>query len=361
MIEDAQKIFDFLPLEYKTQAENEYVAFLWDAFTVNYEKEKYQFAYIAYHMLFMCFVYFQLVKIYLIKPEEIKKILIFTGKAQSAIDNYEQKLQEARNKKLPEPHFNPFTLAEEPERSILGLFITIGCNRALIKKMKKIVDERNDVAHSNGNINFSSQDSVDEKIKEIIDCIGFVHESSKSVISDCFERFLIESSDPDQNEYPDEDNQVREIFVKGNYLSRKDILVAEDYPVHRLKDKTGYEFIQNLHSAITRLFPSDEIDEMPWDEEARKTVEQAMESAEWDEKNKTITLIDRMDDFNERPIFKVITNREELNDYLWQRAEDTFYNYSPRDEGEYVFHCDGETIVENALSDYEERLEEFFR
>ena len=42
MIEDAQRIFDYLPQEYKTQIESEYIDFLWDAFSVNYEKEKYE-------------------------------------------------------------------------------------------------------------------------------------------------------------------------------------------------------------------------------------------------------------------------------------------------------------------------------
>jgi len=37
------------PYLYKTTQEKEYVNFLWDAFYVNYEKEKYQFAFIVYH------------------------------------------------------------------------------------------------------------------------------------------------------------------------------------------------------------------------------------------------------------------------------------------------------------------------
>ncbi len=89
MIEDAQKLFDYLPVWYlRLKLGIEYVSFLWDAFSVNYEKEKYQFAYFAYHMLFMCLIYFQLAKIYLNSPEEIRKLLIFTGYAESAIDNY---------------------------------------------------------------------------------------------------------------------------------------------------------------------------------------------------------------------------------------------------------------------------------
>ena len=40
--------------------EQEYIAFLWDAFETNYTHGKYQFAFLAYHMLTMSFVYFNI-------------------------------------------------------------------------------------------------------------------------------------------------------------------------------------------------------------------------------------------------------------------------------------------------------------
>ncbi len=134
MIEDAQRIFDYLPLEYKTQSESDYITFLWDAFTVNYEKEKYQFAYIAYHMIFMSYVYFQLAKIYQNKPEDIKNMMVFTGQALQQVEDHEKKVRESTSSYPPE--FNPFSLSLEQERSIIGLFISIGCEREIIKRMK---------------------------------------------------------------------------------------------------------------------------------------------------------------------------------------------------------------------------------
>ena len=49
MNEDAFQILDYLPYLYKTTQEEEYTNFLWDAFYANYEKEKYQFAFIVYN------------------------------------------------------------------------------------------------------------------------------------------------------------------------------------------------------------------------------------------------------------------------------------------------------------------------
>jgi len=48
MNEDSLKISNYLPYLYKTTQEEEYINFLWDAFYANYEKEKYQFAFIVY-------------------------------------------------------------------------------------------------------------------------------------------------------------------------------------------------------------------------------------------------------------------------------------------------------------------------
>jgi hypothetical protein len=351
MIEDAQRIFDFLPLEYKTQTESEYVAFLRDAFTVNYEQEKYQFAYFAYHMLFMCLVYFQLAKIYLNSPEEIKRLLIFTHNAQTAIDNYEKKHKEATKNNMPSPHFDPFSLAAEKESSIVGLFVSIGCDRETIGRLKKIIDERNNIAHSNGNINFSNQSSLDGKINELLACIAHIHENSRSIITSCTEKFLLESANPEGNEFYDENDQVRELFAKGNYLSSQDILVASEFPIEQLKDKTNYQYIEKLHQAILDLNVLGEY-ESTWSL-THHAVEKAMESAEWDDKTKTITLMDVPG--LDKPV--LISSREELEECLCDCANLVFYS-NISDDHETPF--EKESIVDDVLSNYEDRLDSFF-
>ena len=50
-MEEADELGNFLPLSFKTLSEQEYIAFLWDAFETNYTHGKYQFAFLAYHRL----------------------------------------------------------------------------------------------------------------------------------------------------------------------------------------------------------------------------------------------------------------------------------------------------------------------
>jgi hypothetical protein len=97
-------------------------------------------------------------------------------------------------------------------------------------------------------------------------------------------------------------------------------------------------------------------DEMPWDTATREAVENALENAHWDDSDKTITLFD----FNGEKHQKTVSNREDLEQYLSEIAATAFYANAPRDNGEFVFECDEDGIVESALSVYEDRLSEFF-
>lgn len=50
-MEEAAELANYLPLSFKTPKEQEYIEFLWDAFETNHTHGKYQFAFLAYHML----------------------------------------------------------------------------------------------------------------------------------------------------------------------------------------------------------------------------------------------------------------------------------------------------------------------
>jgi hypothetical protein len=356
MIEDAQRLFDYLPLEHKSKPEGDYVDFLWEAFKVNYENEKYQFAYIAYHMLFMCFVYFQLAKIYLNAPDEIRQFLIFVNKAQSAVDNYEVKYKEALQKKLDAPQFNPFSLSEENERTIVGLFVAIGCNRETIKRLRKIVDERNNIAHSNGNINFSSQDYLDEKIEEILACVDQIDKKTAPIITACTEKFLLGSATPEENEYIDENDQVREVLIKGNYFSSNDMEMAGLYPIDKLEHTAEHPYIQKLFQAILEAIPQDEYDVLM--DMCRDAAIYALESRLWDGKSSYMTLMDVPGE--QEPV--KISSYEELENCLGECIETVYYSNEPQDKiwsGNFSMD-DARFMAREVLSDYEQQLASFF-
>jgi hypothetical protein len=114
---------------------------------------------------------------------------------------------------------------------------------------------------------------------------------------------------------------------------------------------------QLLDSYLARWEWQEPPEESLWNRAAREAVQNVMERADWDEENGQITLFDRDDD----RIRETVATRAALDHYLTQFASRVFYANAARVDGEFLDECDEFGIVEAALRDYEERLEDFFR
>ena len=75
-MDEALDLADYLPISFRTSGEQEYISFLWEAFETNYDNGKYQFAFLAYHMLMMSFIYFNIWQIRQAQPDDFEKGLI---------------------------------------------------------------------------------------------------------------------------------------------------------------------------------------------------------------------------------------------------------------------------------------------
>ena len=249
-MEEAQRIFDYLPV---SPLEKEYIQFLWEAFESNFANEKYQFGYIAYHMLFMCFIYYQIAKIYKVDCENCKDLMIFTGKVQNHIDKHESKILAGKESVIA-----PLRFSEENERTIMGLFLLIHCNRDEIKRLKNIVDSRNEIAHSNGNIFYKTKESLEEQIGEMLSCIEIIHNKSISIIEKAYNSFLLESNNPEEREFIDDESQIKEIFVHGNYLSIEDVKIAKNWDISCLSSESNFQNIQSLSNTLKNIYKDEE-------------------------------------------------------------------------------------------------------
>jgi hypothetical protein len=187
-MEEAAELANYLPLSFKTPKEQEYIEFLWDAFETNYTHGKYQFAFLAYHMLTMSFVYFNIWQIKQTEPGDFKKGLIGFAKDEKA-------LLEATS---------PFSFSIVLERTMLRFLKLIACDNGKIGTYAKLVDDRNDSAHPNGNIFYSEQSALDLKIREILRVVDEIQTHSAPIIQRCYSRFLAEGNDPETREYSDD-------------------------------------------------------------------------------------------------------------------------------------------------------------
>jgi len=242
-MEEAAELNNYLPLSYKSPKEQEYIAFLWDAFETNYTYGKYQFAFLAYHMLTMSFVYFNIWQIKQTEPKDFAMALIGFGK------DVERSLLEATS---------PFVFSTVNERSILRLLRLIACDNSEIGTYAKLVDDRNDTAHSNGNIFFSTQAALDTKITEILRVVDEIQTHSRCVIQHCYRGFLLQNHDPDEREYPDPADQIREVLIHGNYMSQKDIDYCLSFGLASLADRPEIDGIRTLHEVLKSEYGSDD-------------------------------------------------------------------------------------------------------
>lgn len=238
-MEEALELGNYLPLSFKTRSEQDYLRFLWEAFESNYENEKYQFAFLAYHMLTMSFVYFNIWQIKQTKPDDFAKAMIGFNK------DLEKELVGATS---------PFTFWRVNESSVMRFLKLIGCDNGKVSSYAALVKERNDTAHTNGNIFFSTQAALDTKIREILRVVDEIQTHSKPVIEHCYREFLEQNNDPDEREYPGAVDQIREVLIHGNYLSQKDIEICLGFDTEALADCPGIGGMRELHAALAEKY-----------------------------------------------------------------------------------------------------------
>lgn len=202
----ALEIHDYLPVAYPSAGEGEYIRFVWEAFESNYVAGKYQFAMLAFHMLYMSHVYFSVWQIKQAKPEAFTHAVLFQQK--------EKELLTASS---------PFTFSEVNERSIFKFLRLAGCENQHIGQFQKLVDQRNEIAHPNGNIFFSDQATADRRIEEVMQQIRGIQAHMPPVLHACLLQFLRDSASPDEREIADIEVHVEMNFLHKHYLSHKDI------------------------------------------------------------------------------------------------------------------------------------------
>jgi len=238
-MEDAGELANYLPLSFKTSTEEEYIQFLWDAFETNYTHEKYQFAFLAYHMLTMSFVYFNIWQIKQTEPKDFEKGLIGFSK------DIEKSLLAATS---------PFVFSTVNERSILRFLKLIACDNSKIGTYAKLVDDRNESAHPNGNIFYSTEAALNVKITETLRVVAEIQTHSRTVIEHCYQDFLVQNCDPEEREYPEASDQIREVLIHSNYLSQKDMEICLGFDVETLSAEPGIEGIRELHTALVEVY-----------------------------------------------------------------------------------------------------------
>jgi len=244
-MDDALPILEHLPNSFREPGELEYINFLWDAFASNYEHEKYQFAMLPYHMLYMSFVYFSVWQIKLMRTRDFENASIF-------VPQRERDILRASS---------PFTFSLVNERSIFQFLKLIGCEDQHTGSFAKLVDVRNDLAHSNGRINCRDQRSADQRIDEVMRQVKTIQLYMTPLLHECLSQFLVEScSEEDGMQYDNPEDQIRELLVHKHYFSLKDIEACHGFNIQSLALQPRFEPMKGLFEQFVCMYPAETVE-----------------------------------------------------------------------------------------------------
>lgn len=115
------------------------------------------------------------------------------------------------------------------------------------------------IACGNGDIFFSTQSALDAKITEILRVVAEIQTHSTSVIELAYREFLQQNHDPEEREYSDATDQLREILIHGNYLSQKDIDICLGLDLASFAQRPEFENIYTLHKALKLEYGSNDL------------------------------------------------------------------------------------------------------
>ena len=100
--------------------------------------------------------------------------------------------------------------------------------------------------------------ALDIKITEILRVVAEIQTHSKPVIENCYRDFLLQNHDPDEREYADAADQLREVLIHGNYLSQKDIEICLGFDVDTLAAGPGIDGMRELQAALTETYKTED-------------------------------------------------------------------------------------------------------
>lgn len=226
MEEYLTQILRHLPIHFADEEANEFVKYLSEAYVENLEKEKYQFAFTAFHMLNMIFVY------------KVKWFLNGQGNLDivNALNN-----KKKNEKKLS--FNNLFDLSQFNEKESLGLLlVALKFHINDISKCKNHVNARNQCSHASGKIEYDKKGIdflIDDEIKYVERLQKKIHPELKKFL----ENFL------EENWHKTFISGDFKILFEENYFSLEDlelISMIVDLPLFRKKSNNEKNIKQKI-------------------------------------------------------------------------------------------------------------------
>jgi len=239
-MDEALALADYLPVSYRSSSEEAYIRFLWESFESNYESGKFEFACLAFHLLYMSFVSFSLWRIRNVREQDFRNALIGFQSTK------EVDLLKANT---------PFAFYEKmKEAEIFRFFKLLGCENHQVGEFSKFLKNRNQVAHPTGTVLFNDQKSIDAEIGKMLREVANIQNHMKPVVLDVYGQFLQESADIDARQYALPEQEIEINFIHQHYISRKDIEFCLAYDLKPHEDTVNFPLLLSMHLTFCETY-----------------------------------------------------------------------------------------------------------
>lgn len=243
-MDEALELNDYLPYSMAAEGERSYLEFLWSAFQSNYEQGRYEFASLAFHLLYMSFVSFSIWQIRLARPEAFNMAMVgFRAEDEGKITECD----------------SPFKFYEKLKESQMFRFLKlIGCNNEQVGEFAKFVKRRNKIAHPTGTVFFNDKQAIDDEIADMMREVGNIEEHMQPVIIELYKRFLTDSAHAEELEYGTFAEELSANFIHKAYMSIADLRHCSTFDVGTLGDLPGHDVMTGLHAQVVALAGSED-------------------------------------------------------------------------------------------------------
>lgn len=246
-MEEALELGTYLPQSFANANEQAYLEFLWSAFQTNYEAERYEFASLAFHLLYMSFVSFSIWQIRLARPEQFAMAMVgFRSEEEGSLIDCE----------------SPFKFYDRLKESQIFRFLKlIGCTNQQVGEFAKFVKRRNKIAHPTGTVFFNDRAAIDAEIADMMKEVRNIESHMQPVIIELYQRFLRAGADSEQRQYTDPADELAANLIHSNYMSAADLVICAQFDIAALVAEANYEEMQILHARLAELHPPEDMGE----------------------------------------------------------------------------------------------------
>lgn len=243
MEEYITEIREYLPLEYQLKDNNDYIDYLITAFNKTSENGNYQFSFLAFHLLYMSFIYKVIRQSY---DQDVKNIRKMIEQLESKIASYD----------------NPFDLSVVPEIASFGLLKCFGFHKNKLDEFQSIIRHRDHVAHASGFIQYG-ENQVRRFIEDELNHIREIQDKSKELLFGIFESYFRRNFKLNDNYFPSGLDSIDK-FAREHIMSLKDLeILVRDAP-NFMNDASGDLTI--IYKKVFYLLVAGKVDEWRNDE-----------------------------------------------------------------------------------------------